>query len=209
MAQVQNIADILHPNYVQPRKEENKKKGLLLASNDLQKKMAEVGRRYGTREQFMQKMSPRFQPYAAQNPERAYFGDAPTLAVVNRTYGDNTATIWLIPQINSVTRFCKDKVTDEVTEELAISIAVRYYYLKTSELMMFFQNYKMAVYGEPKFKSITTALRQNFLEERKAAYAKRVQEEERKKREAWENDDNITYQEYLRRKNLQSNGEKE
>jgi hypothetical protein len=171
--------------------------------------MAEVGRRYGTREQFMQKMSPKYQPYAAQNPERAYFGDAPTLAVVNRTYGGNTATIWLIPQINSVTRFCKDKVTDEVTEELAISIAVRYYYLKTSELMMFFQNYKMAVYGEPKFKSITTALRQNFLEERKAAYAKRVQEEERKKREAWENDDNITYQEYLRRKKLQSNGEKE
>lgn len=167
--------------------------------------MAEVGSRYGTREQFMQKMSPRYQPYAAQNPERSYFGDAPTLAVVNRTYGDNTAVMWLIPQLNNVSRFCgcKERLTDEVTEELARSIAAEYYYLKTSELMLFLQWFKMGHYGrfygavDPLV--ITTAL-QDFILDRRTAYTKQAMEEERRKREAWANDDNMTYEEYQKLK---------
>ena len=198
---LQTVTDILHQSYVQPKSEENKKNVLQCVSDNLQRKMEAVCRRYGNREKFLHQMSPIYQTYAAQNPDKAFFGDAPTLAVINTTYGKNTAVMWLIPQLNNVSRFCgcKERLTDEVTEELARSIAAEYYYLKTSELMLFLQRFKMGHYGrfygavDPLV--ITTAL-QDFLADRRTAYAKHQQEEERKQREAWEKEERMTYEEY-------------
>ena len=205
---LQTVTDILHQSYVQPKSEENKKNVLQCVSGNLQRKMEAVCRRYGNREKFLHQMSPIYQTYAAQNPDKAFFGDAPTLTVINATYGKNTAVMWLIPQLNNVSRFCgcKERLTDEVTEELARSIAAEYYYLKTSELMLFLQRFKMGHYGrfygavDPLV--ITTAL-QDFLADRRTAYAKHQQEEERKQREAWEKEERITYEEYKQLKEQQ------
>lgn len=99
------------------------------------------------------------------------FGDYPTLADLRNDYGDNTAKIWLIPQLYNLSEFCgvKDKLEGTPLEETAFVIATEYYYLKISELMLFFHRFKSGKYGrfygsvDPLI--ITTALR-DFIRER-------------------------------------------
>ena len=81
-------------------------------------------------------------------------------------------------------------------------IATEYYYLKVSELMLFFHRFKTGRYGrfygsvDPLV--ITTSLR-DFVRERGIAYEQHEQEE-RERREKEECKNAITYEEYLRRK---------
>lgn len=169
--------------------------------------MEAVGKRYGSREQFMKIMSPTLHARVIREPERCFFGDAPTLAVLNATYGENTAVAWLMVQLNSVSRFCgcREKLTDEVTEELATGIASEWYYIKTSEFLLFFGWLKMGRYGtfygnvDPIV--ICSAFRQ-FLEERNSAYSKHEQYIERQRRKN-ESENAITYEEWQKRKERQ------
>lgn len=81
--------------------------------------------------------------------ELCLFGDAPTLAVLNTTYGPMTAAMWLVPQLYNLSEYCgcKNKLESKALEECAIIIATNYYYLKVTELMLFFHRFKLGVYG--------------------------------------------------------------
>lgn len=139
-------------------------------------------------------------------PERCVLGNSPTLAVVNRDYGEQVAVDWLRIELNhyqnSVGVKEDNKADMLLMKETADEILHRYYFLKLSELMLFFNRLRFGdygkVYGCVDVAFIVQSLRK-FLEER-AAILNREQsrldelkrEEDRKKA--------ISREEYLRLK---------
>lgn len=150
----------------------------------------------------MSDYNPDTQAVICGNRDLCYFGEFPTLATVNRKYGVGTANAWLIPQIANLSEFCgcKEKITPIQIKECASIIANEYYFLKVSELMLFFYLFKAGRYG--KFYGnvdpmvITCSLRQ-FLTDRSDAIfhhdseVRRLQEEK-------EHGKGISYEEYKR-----------
>lgn len=138
--------------------------------------------------------------------EVCHFGEFPTLGMVRRAYGEEAAAMWLVPQLYNLSEYCgcKEKLQGVPLEECAGVIATEFYYLKVSELMLFFHRFKAGKYGrfygsvDPLV--ITTALR-SFLRERIYAIDRRAHEErQRKEDEQRRLHPPITYEEYERRK---------
>lgn len=133
-----------------------------------------------------------------------YFGGAPTLNMLNITYGSQTAAMWLVPQLYNLSEYCgcKDKLQGKPLEECASVIAVEFGYLSVTELMLFFHRFKSGRYGrfygsvDPLV--ITTSIR-DFLKERLFAYEQHEQEE-RDLRHAEERKNAITWEEYCMKK---------
>lgn len=108
--------------------------------------------------------------------------------------------MWLVPQLYNLSEYCgcKEKLQGKSLEECAYVIATEFYYLKISELMLFFNRFKAGRYGrfygsvDPVV--ITTSLR-DFLNERAFAYEKHEQEK-RQKREADSCKRATTWEEY-------------
>lgn len=166
------------------------------------KKQTALINRYGDKKNFLTIFNPDLQAKACKFPDRCLFGDAPTLAEINTAYGDTMATMWLIPQLYDLSEYCgcKDKLQGKPLEQCASVIAAEYFYLKVSELMLFFHRFKSGRYGrfygavDPLV--ITTSLR-DFIRERNDAYAIHEQEE-RKAREEEERKGKVlmSYEEY-------------
>lgn len=162
-----------------------------------------IKQKYGTREQFLVTMNPSIQAVAAKHPDKCYFGTAPTLGMLKKTYGDSMAGTWLVPQLNDLAAFTNstNQLNGQAVEFVADAIAQEYYYLKTSELLLFFYRFKLGYYGrfygtvDPMI--ITTAIR-SFLNERAEAYRKRESEEQQKKSEEYARNA-ITAEEFCRR----------
>lgn len=110
--------------------------------------------------------------------------------------------MWLIPQLYNLSEYCgcKDKLQGKSLEECAFVLAAEFYYLKISELMLFFHSFKAGRYGrfygsvDPLV--ITTALRE-FLKERNFAYDRHKQEQEEHERSK-SRENAITWDEYQR-----------
>ena len=131
--------------------------------------------------------------------ERAcHFGDFPTLAGVNRDCTPATAQAWLAVQLADLSEFCgcKGKLTDRQIRQTAELIVSENFFLKITEMMLFFTRFKAGRYGlfygavDPM--TILAALRK-FREERmqaiageEAAQAIRKATEERKNAMSWE-----------------------
>lgn len=157
----------------------------------------------GSQKRFLLEFSPAAQERITSDIDLCYFGKFPTLAESKRL-GDNTPTMWLMPQLFNLSEYCgcRDKMTKEQLRECASLIASEYYYLKISELMLFFRRFKLGMYG--KFYGtvdpivITTSLR-TFINERNETYARHESEllQEEMKRDA---DNAITHEEYLKLK---------
>jgi len=162
-----------------------------------------VLQKYGTREQFLVTMNPAIQAVAAKHPDRCYFGDAPTLGILRKAYGENMAVMWLVPQLNDLAAFTNssNQLNGRAVEFVANAIAQEYGWLKTSELMLFFYRFKLGYYGrfygtvDPMI--ITTAIRE-FLKERNEAYRQHESEEQQKKSEEYARNA-ITAEEFCRR----------
>ena len=160
-------------------------------------------KRYGDRTAFFNLFNPDLQMKVCKDAELCLFGDAPVLSELNMTYGEMTATMWLIPQLYNLSEYCgcKDKLQGQALEECAGIIAAEYYYLKVSELMLFFYRFKSGRYGrfygsvDPLV--ITTSL-MAFMEERNNAIAERERMERMKKQEE-DRKKAITYEEYVAR----------
>lgn len=159
--------------------------------------------RYGDRTKFLTLFNPDLQMKVCKDAKLCFFGDAPILSELNMTYGEMTATMWLVPQLYNLSEYCgcKDKLQGKPLEECASVIASEFYYLKVSELMLFFHRFKSGRYGrfygsvDPLV--ITTSLR-SFITERNNAIA----EQERIEREQKAEEDRknaITYEEYVAR----------
>lgn len=103
---------------------------------------------YGSREQLLQRLSPAAQFYAADNPQAAHFGKAPTLEVMRAAWGDNMPVMWLLPQLYDLCEYTAVKKLDiEQATQLAGIIARRYSHFKASELLLFFYRFKAGYYG--------------------------------------------------------------
>lgn len=159
-------------------------------------------KKYGERDNFLTTYNPSYQMQICGDTQDCYFGEYPTLAEI-KGYGKNTPLMWLIPQLYNLSEYCgvKDKLEGTPLEETAFVIATEYYYLKISEIMLFFHRFKTGRYGrfygnvDPLV--ITTSLRE-FVNERNTAYIKKEQEEHwRKQEESRKNA--ITWEEYCKR----------
>lgn len=172
----------------------------------VQQKTMLVKAKFGTREQFFEKMNPSIQRIAAKHPDRCHFGDAPTLAMLSKTYGESAASNWLMAQLTDLVAYTNSRgmLTDEHIEVLADTIAQEYWYLKASELLLFFYRFKLGRYGhfygniDPM--KITIAL-DKFLGERSEAFDKQRKDEERREREEYAKHA-VTAEEYCKQHGL-------
>lgn len=73
----------------------------------------------------------------------------PSLNAIKISFGDNIAETWLMAQIEDLNTFCgvKEKASVEQMLCLAQLIISKYWFLKVSDLMLFFANFKLAKYG--------------------------------------------------------------
>ena len=120
-----------------------------LSPADLQK-VTKVMSRYGNGANFLNMLNPDAQLAAGRNPKNAIFSeDAPTLVIMRKAYGDAFPATWLLPQILNLVIFSNSKSTldDKQAEFLAEVIANEYGFLKASELLLFFYNFKTGKYG--------------------------------------------------------------
>lgn len=124
------------------------------------------------------------------NIAKCYFGSAPTLTELNNAYGSKAAVSWLAPQLYNLSEYCgcKDKIKPHQMDELAHIIADKYYYLKATELMIFFYRFKQGEYGRfyGAVDPITiVASIKDFIVERNAEYRKREDREMQQQYEEW------------------------
>lgn len=160
--------------------------------------------KYGSRDDFLKTYNPSYQMQKCSNAEDCMFGDYPTLSELRTAYGDNVPKMWLLPQLYDLSEYCgvKDKLEGTPLEETAFVIATEYYYMKVTELMLFFHRFKAGRYGrfygnvDPLV--ITTSLRE-FNRERTAAIERKESDLMRKKREE-SMKGAVTYEEYCRMK---------
>lgn len=153
--------------------------------------------------QFLVDFSTAVQEKITGDADLCYFGNFPTLAEI-KNMGSNTPVMWLIPQLYNLSEYCgcRDKMSKAQIYECASLIASEYYYLKISELMLFFRKFKLGKYG--KFYGsvdpmvITTSIR-SFVNDRNDAY---IQRESNLLDESYIEDSKsaITYTEYLKMK---------
>lgn len=148
-----------------------------------------------TTTQLLTRFNPNVQRFCATNIDRCFTGDAPTLLEVRKAYSLESADSWLDIQLSDLISFCGVKGKDECSNRAIVDAVVavisdNFGYLKLSELMLFFQQFKAGRYGrfygsvDPMV--ITDAL-QSFLDfraERIAAIDKAQRQEEERKREA-------------------------
>ena len=133
------------------------------------------------------------------------FQDTPTLSEMRVMYGDNMPTSWLMTQLFSLSEFCgaKDKMTDEIAEKTAFIIYSHFYYLKASELLLFFYKFSTGRYGhfygviDPQI--IINAISVFVLNERNVMIDRKATEERLKRLEE-ERKNCITYEEYSRQR---------
>ena len=175
--------------------------------NSLQKINSQLTERFGSVEVFLERFNPSFQMEICGDSNDCYFGEYPTLTEIRKNYGDKVPTSWLIPQLYNLSEYCgvKEKLEGAPLKETAFVIATEFYYLKISEIMLFFHRFKTGRYGrfygnvDPLV--ITTSLR-DFIVERNNAYMKKEQEEYwRKQEESRKNA--ITWEEYCKRKGIE------
>lgn len=146
-----------------------------------------VKQNYGSRSEFMTKVNPSTQIAVARIGNQAHFDGSPSLAIMRKTYGDGFPTTWLLPQIFDLVVYSNSKGTlnEQQAEFLAEAIANEYFFLTSSELLLFFYRFKLGKYGhfygtvDPM--KITQAL-DVFCDERIHAIAEREKEEEERRR---------------------------
>ena len=103
----------------------------------------------GMGESFAKTFNPSLQTICAQNIERSFLGDAPSLALLSQTYPNEQVNTWIIAHLMDLYKFAgvKEKPSFQQVLELAVMIRVEYYYFKASELLLFFFKLKSGEYG--------------------------------------------------------------
>lgn len=163
---------------------------------------------YGSAASFIRIFSPKVQIYAAEHKRNAFLGKAPSLAIIRETYGKKLLESVLELHIEDLNDFCgtDKKIEGLQSQQLASMIATDYYYMKISEVALFFYNFKSGRYG--KFYGAMDALTimeaiHLFAEERRNEISRFRAEDEAKEREKryqhWQQNA-ITREEYLRQK---------
>ena len=98
---------------------------------------------------FLSKFNPDLQYYCASHPERCFTANTPTLHDVRKVYGSEITESWLDIQLTDLVKFAgvKKENAGVLIRPLAQVLASNYGFLKVSELMLFFQQFKGGMYG--------------------------------------------------------------
>ncbi len=165
---------------------------------------------YPTVEQFLISAvyNPDGQTTLCRNVNDCWFGDHPTLILLDNTYEKDVAEAWLVPQLVNISEYAgsKDKLTKEQVTECAFVIRNNYGYLKVSELMLFFHRFKAGQYGDfygaVSPLTITSALRM-FMSDRVVAI-ERMEQEKREIEYEEQKKGAISFEEYCRMRGVTS-----
>lgn len=154
----------------------------------------------------MRLYNPAMQVKYGSYPARCVMGKAPTLAKVRKEYGEQVALDWLKVQINDYQNFVavkgENELPDETEREMAALILGDWYFLKMTEIMLFFRWLKTGRYGElygrinPQ--TFFCKLREFVRERNEIIY--REENERRKKEEILHASKTITYSEWQKMK---------
>lgn len=84
------------------------------------------------------------------HPDRVYLGIAPSLALVKAAYNSEVLITWIMAQLEDINDFSGVvvKMSIEQMVQVAGIIEAEYYYLKVSELLLFFHRFKAGAYGQ-------------------------------------------------------------
>lgn len=153
---------------------------------------------------YLMKFSPSNQAdFVVNNYDRCFTGKAKTLSQIDADFGKGASLAWLVAQLLDLSEYFggKGKLSEAQLLENAKVIYSKYYFLKLTELMVFFLRFKQGEYGEF-FGSadpikIMTALK-SFLNER-ATTLDRIASEERKKEREEHAKSAVSYEEYKRK----------
>lgn len=145
---------------------------------------------FGDRDGFLAKMAPARQLAAGRDPERAHFGDAPSLAIMRQAYGDTFPGSWLIVQLTDLMAYTNNRSLPgaDTLEYLAEAIMQDYYYLKASELLLFFYRFKLGRYGKFYGSVDPMVIMQGldkFAAERQSAIIAKEEAEQKAERDSW------------------------
>ncbi len=160
-------------------------------------------KKYGSIADFMKANNPSVQLQICKDTDTCFFGDAPTLSILDHAYGKNSAEAWLVPQLTELSLCCglKEDASKEQLRFIAVVIATDFHWLKTSELMLFFFRFKAGYYerfyGRFDPQTILLSLKE-FVQDRARAWEIHDEEERRMK------DDEhkvrcISFEEYCKR----------
>lgn len=105
--------------------------------------------RYGDGLKFAKTFNPSLQKVCAQNRERSFLGEAPSIAALLRTYPEKQVFAWIMAQLENLNDFAgvNGKIEPNQMIELAGIIETEYYFLKASELLLFFHMLKGGSFG--------------------------------------------------------------
>lgn len=165
---------------------------------------SEIKSKYGnTARDFLLAVTPVQQSILYKNIEDCYFGNYPTLSELNMAYSPKVAQAWIIPQLVDLSEFCgvKEKFTQNQLNQCSDIIANDFFYLKTSEIMLFFAKFKRCCYGrfygsvDPLV--IIESLKKFCIERNKAYYDKEEKENEKRIEESLKK--SCTWEEYAER----------
>lgn len=156
-------------------------------------------------EELLKQYNPSLQPKYCQYPKRCILGKAPTLHDIKALYGAKTVESWLIIQLNDFNESVNFKEDKKIQIPNMVQIArmtiAKFYYLKLSEVMLFFFNLKLGEYGKlyGRIDTITffTALKQ-FFTYRGELIDQAIKEKQRAERDEAEKHA-ISYEEYCKR----------
>lgn len=135
--------------------------------------------------------NPDLQAVVADNIDRAIFGTAPMLCVIDAAYGEGSAVTWLVPQLHNLcaTVGVKTKLDDVQLRQLAVMIRDEFGYLKATEVMLFLYRLKAGHYGEfygaVDVQRVMRALRGKFSEERSRHIQLHEAMEKDRQRQQW------------------------
>lgn len=99
---------------------------------------------------FLNLFNPDVSAAISVDPDQCLAGDYPTLTFVNKFYGKKSASVsWIIPHLVVLSEYAgvEKKLTEKQLHGCAQAISRVFYFLKVSELMLFFENFKNGVYG--------------------------------------------------------------
>lgn len=155
--------------------------------------------------------NPEKQTFYAVNPTQCVMGDYPTLAKIKAEYGEQFVYDWLAVHLNDYQNFVgvkeENKASYRTIKEVARMIYNRYYYLKITELMLFFQRLKYGDYGEMygciDAVRIMRALR-TFFDERNQIIEK-IEQRERERKMEEDRKNAVSYEEYTEIKKRKNN----
>jgi len=128
-----------------------------IASNGLQEKQKKhsqadlaIIQKYGDGRKFAETFNPDLQRACAENIERSFSGDAPTIASLRNAYPTEQVRVWILAQIENLNTYAgtKNKMNPDQMMMLSDIIMTDYYYLKASELLLFFFQFKSGKFGE-------------------------------------------------------------